>query len=141
MLGVNFMNQTMRLISSFEVKDKGDSLKYAYAFMLCKKLHIKECSFLNPNPKQIDSGNIYPRDTFSAAYSENDLPTWEEFRSSSMHFSSPSFNCIGSLDKSDTKRLMCASVESTVLFCCYGNYETEFQRIINEILTIQKTLE
>ena len=135
------MNQTMRLISSFEVKDKSDSFKYAYTFMLCKKLHMKECSFLNPNPKQIDSEHIYPRDTFSAAYSENDLLPWEEFRSSPMHFSSPSFNCIGSLAKSDTKRLMCALVESTVLFCCYGNYEAEAQKIINEILTIHKTLE
>jgi hypothetical protein len=131
----------MRLLSSFEAKNKRDSLKYAYAFMLCKKLYIKECSFLNPNPKQIDSEHVYPQDSFSATYSENDLPPWEEFRSSLIHFSSPSFNCVGSLDQSDKERLMCASLESTVVFCCYGSYEAKAKQIINEILAIYKTLE
>jgi len=131
----------MRLISSFEVKDKCDYLKYAYAFMLCKKLYIKECSFINPNPKQFDSEYVYPSDVFSAVYSENNLPPWEEFRSNLIHCSSPSFNCVGSLDQTDKERIMCALIESTVVFCCYGNYEAKAKKIINEILTIHKTLE
>ncbi len=135
------MNQTMRLLSSYEVKNKRDSLKYAYAFMLLKKLYIKECSFMNPNPRQIDSEYIYPRDAFSATYSEINLPPWEEFRSSLVHFSSPSFNCVGSLDQSDKERVMCASLESTVVFCCYGNYEAKAKKIINEILVNYKALE
>lgn len=135
------MNQTMRLLSSFEVENKKDSLKYAYAFMLCKKLYIKECSFINPNPKQFDSEHIYPLDAFSATYSENNLPSWDEFRSNLIHLSSPSFNCIGSLDQSDKERLMCASAESNVLFCCYGSYEAEAQKIINEILISYKDLD
>ena len=134
------MDSTMRLLSSFEAMDKKDSLKYAYAFMLCKDLYIKECSFFNPNPKQTDSEYVFPRDTFSATYSENDLPSWKEFKSSLIHISSPSFNCIGSLDQLDTKRLMCASIESKVLFCCYGNYETKAQNIIKEILVSYKAL-
>jgi hypothetical protein len=121
------MNQTTRLLSSFEVMNKRDSLKYAYAFMLCKKLYLKECSFLNPHPKKIDSGHIYPSDVFSAEYSENNLPPWEEFRSNQIHCSSPSFNCIGSLDKSDQKRLTCGLIDSKVLFCCYGDYEAKAQ--------------
>jgi len=131
----------MRLLSSFEIKDKRDSLKYAYAFMLCKKLYVKECSFMNPNPNQFDSEHVYPRDIFSAAYSENSLPPWEEFRSSLIHCSSPSFNCVGSLDQSDKERIMCASLESTVVFCCYGNYEAQANKIINEVLTIYESLE
>lgn len=110
------MDNAMRLLSSFEAKDKKDSLKYAYAFMSCKNLYIKECSFLNPDPKQMDSEHIYPRDTFLAAYSENNLPPWVEFRSSLIHLSSPSFNCIGSLDQSDKERLMCVSFDSNLLF-------------------------
>lgn len=102
------MNQTVRrLLSSFDVKNKRDSLKYAYAFMSCKMLYIKECSFLNPNPKQIDSKHIFPQDAFSATYSENDLPSWEAFGNSSIHFSSPTFSCVGSLDQADQKRLSC----------------------------------
>jgi hypothetical protein len=135
------MNQAMRLLSSFEAKNKKDSLKYAYAFMLCKGLYMKECSFFNPHPKQIDSDHVYPRDAFSATYSENDLPPWKEFRSNLIHFSSPSFNCIGSLDLSDQERLMCASVETQILFCCYGNYEANAQKVIKEIQEIYKTLE
>lgn len=135
------MNQSMRLLSSFEAENKKDSLKYAYAFMLCKKLYIKECNFFNPNPKQSDSVHAFPVDVFSAVYSENDLPPWEEFRSSLIHFSSPSFSCVGSLDQADQKRLSCVSIESQVLFGCYGNYEAEAKKIISEILKIRKTLE
>lgn len=135
------MDETMRIISSFTVENKRDSLKYAYAFMLCKELYIKECSFLNPHPKQIDSEHVYPRDTFSAAYSENDLPPWEEFRSSLIHLSSPSFNCVGSFDQSDKERLICASFESKVLFSCYGTLETNAKKVIKEIQKIYRTLE
>lgn len=135
------MDNAMRLLQSYEVTNKKDSLKYAYAFMLCKKLYIKECSFLNPNPQEIDSEHIYPRDAFSATYSENDLPPWEDFRSNLLHLSSPFFNCIGSLNQSDNKRIMCASAESTVLFCCYGNYEAAAKKIINEIFTSSKDLD
>lgn len=135
------MNQTMRLLSSFDAKDKIDSLKYAYAFMLCKNLYIKECSFLNSKPKQTDSEHILSRDIFSAIYSENNLPPWEEFRSSLIHVSSPSFNCVGSLDQSDTERMVCASIKSKVIFCCYGNYEAKAKKIINDILIGYKALE
>lgn len=134
------MNQTMRVLSSFEVRNQGDSLKYAYAFMLCKKLYIKECSFLNPNPKQTDFKHIYSRDIFSASYSESNLPTWEDFRSNPLHLSSPSFDCVGCLDKSDQERMTCISFESKVLFCCYGNYEAKARKMISEILAIQKNL-
>ncbi len=135
------MNNSMRLLQSYDAKGKKDSLKYAYAFMLCKSLYIKECSFFNPNPKQIDSEHIYPRDAFSATYSENNLPPWLQFKSDPIHLSSPSFNCIGSLDQGDEKRVLCASMESKILFCCYGNYEAEAQKIIHEILTSYKALE
>ena len=131
----------MQLLSSFEAKDKKDSLKYAYAFMSCKPLHIKECSFLNPHPEQTNSEHIYPRDTFWATYSENNLPPWDEFKSSLIHLSSPSFNCIGSLDQSDKERLMCVSFDSKVLFACYGNYEAKAQKVIKEILDGYKALD
>lgn len=130
----------MQLLQSIEIKDKKDSLKYAYAFMMCKKLYIKECSFFNPNPKQIDSEHIYPRDAFSATYTESNLPPWEEFKSNPIHLSSPSFNCVGSLDQADKQRLMCVSVENNVLFCCYGDYEAKAQKIIREILDIHLNL-
>jgi hypothetical protein len=134
------MNQTMRMLSSFQVQNKKNSFKYAYAFMSCKNLYVKECSFLNPNPKQIDSEHVLPRDAFSAMYSESNLPPWEEFSSSQIHLSAPSFTCVGSLDRSDTKRLMCSSFGSKILFCCYGNYEEQAQKMVTEILSIVQTL-
>lgn len=109
--------------------------------MLCKKLYIKECSFLNPKPKQIDSEHVLPRDLFSAAYSENNLPPWDEFKSNFIHLSSLAFSCVGSLDQADKERLTCILSESTVFFCCYGSYEAEAKKIINEILSDYKDLD
>lgn len=135
------MDPSMRPLSSFEANSTRNSLKFAYAFMLCKKLYLKECSFINPNPKQHDSKHIYPRDIFSASYSESNLPTWEEFRSNPAHLSSPSFDCVGCLDKSDQERLSCVAMETKVLFYCYGDYEAKAQIALSEIMSILKTLE
>lgn len=135
------MDSTMQLLSSFKTKDKMDSLKYAYAFMLCKNLYIKECSFINPRPKQIDSEHVFPQDFFSQVYSENNLPPWGKFKNNQTHLSAPAFSCVGSLDRSDQERIMCVLSDSKIVFCCYGNYEAKAQKIISEILLSYKALE
>lgn len=130
----------MKNLVTLKAQDKKDALKYAYAFMKSKQLNIKECSFLNPNPTKQDKTYIFPRDAFSASYTEKNLPSWESFKTNRIHTSSDSFNCVGSLDLLDRKRVFCGLLENLIFFNYYGDYEDEAKKAVEEIILIHDTL-
>lgn len=130
----------MKNLVTLKVQNKEDALKYAYAFMESKQLNIKECSFLNPNPTKQDKKYLMPRDMYSASYNEKNFPSWESFKTNQLHFSSPSFSCVASLDTEDKKRVVCGSLEDVVFFNCYGNYEDEARKAFENIVLIHTSL-
>ena len=134
------INMNMRNLVTLKVQNKEDALKYAYAFMEIKQLHIKECSFVNPAPTKQDKNYIFPRDMYTASYNEKNLPSWESFKTNPIHISSPAFSCVASLDKEDKKRVFCGLLENLILFNCYGNYEDEARKVFEEIILLHESL-
>lgn len=130
----------MKNVFGFVAENKEDGLKYAYAFMKCKRLYLKECSFFNPNPKKIDEKYIVPRDTFSVSYNEKDLPAWEDFKINNLHFESSAFSCVASLDINDSQRVGLFLLQDNILFNIYGNYEKEAKKAFDDIESIHATL-
>lgn len=130
----------MKSLAAVKVRDSSEALRYVYAFMTNNQLSLKECSFTNPNPSKYDSEYVFPRDMYTASYSEKDLPTWESFKTNPVHLSSPMFNCLGNIDRQDRKRVLCMYMEGTVLFNCYGNYEKEATAIVDQVISASKEL-
>jgi hypothetical protein len=127
-------------IAAVKPKNKDDAIKYAYAFMKSKELKIKECGFFNPFAHKVRKGFIFPADTYSAAYYENDLPTWEAFKRNPAHTTSPAFSCVACLDDNDEQRVCCAYNMGKITFSIYGDYKAAAQKAWDEILEICKTL-
>lgn len=129
----------MKIIGTIKAKNKEDSLKYAYAFMLSETLNIKECSFVNPKPSQFSKDYIMPRDMYSATYSNN-VPSWEAFKSNPTHQSASGYSCVACLDKKDQKRVSMIALNNLINFNCYGNYESEARKAFETIESIYSTL-
>lgn len=134
------MIKEMKNLATLRVKNKEDALKYAYAFMKNKQCYIKECSFINPNPIMFDKVHIVPRDAYSASYNEENLPSWERFKTDKVHISSNAYTCIASLDKDDTKRVSFGLIDDVVFFNCFGNYDNEAKRVLENIFLIHASL-
>lgn len=123
----------MKNIATINIKNNEDALKYSYAFMQTETLNMKECSFVNPKPTQFSKEYLVPRDAYSATYNE-DIPSWELFKTNPAHLSSPGFVCVACLDKKDQKRVILSSINGDISFNCYGNYENESKKPLKILL-------
>lgn len=129
----------MNVLTSIKVKNKEDSLKYAYAFMQSETLNIKECAFMNPKPTKLEKDYITPRDMYSETYNNN-VPPWEVFKKHPAHLASSSFVCVASLDKQDQQRVNLTLLGDRVLFVCYGNYVKDAENALNTIILAHSTI-
>lgn len=120
--------------------DKETSLKYAYAFLKCDSLKMKECAFVNPKPTQIDPEYILPRDTYTAKFTDETLPSWEEFKTNKQVLESPGFMCVACVDDEDRKRVNLVALGGDISYQCFGNHKKEANKAMDEIKRIVETL-
>lgn len=130
----------MKTLMNIKINGKEDSLKYAYAFMKCEQLNMKECSFANPNPTNFDTKYILPRDSYSVSYKGETMPTWISFKENQLHIDSPAFSCVACIDIEDKKRVGCFLLGDSVCFNIYGDYERESKQIFDKIILYYSAL-
>lgn len=114
-----------------------DALKFAYAFMKSGLLNIKECSFPNPNPSKPKKGYIFSEDTFYPAFTDKNLPSWENFKIIPEN-QIQAYSCIACVDKNDENRVACGLMNSEILFTWFGDYDKEAKAAFDDILRIRK---
>ncbi|MCA1066135.1 hypothetical protein QTG56_25390 (plasmid) [Rossellomorea sp. AcN35-11] len=129
-----------------KTNSKEEDIKYAYAFMLSECLRIKECGFLNPEPKEFDERYLIPQDSHIAVY-EDAVPSWEEFKANQVHLTSAGFACVAALDDDDIKRVVLSSKFNGVINFNYnyahndvGDYEKEAKEALKNIKSIFSSL-
>jgi hypothetical protein len=97
-------------------------------------LFKKECSFVNPNPTQIDPVYIFPRDSVSIFYDESSLPPWDNFLETTSTERALNFSCVGAIDELDNYRLNCSFISGSITFVCYGDYEKLAKEAMESII-------
>lgn len=100
------------------VKNKDEVAKVVLRFLSCPHIYNKEVMVLNVHDKPVyDTDHIFPRNMFSAVYSENHKPTEEEVLSK-LKGNDYLFNGVASFDKKDSERMTISSMSLNVIDNC-----------------------